>query len=256
MKLFAPLFLTLSMATLALAENLATTSRDANFRTETTVGSPETRAAIEQLNRDVKAWNARCVVTNSDAEQSWCERERAALEKRKVGIKDGIVPFASKGPLFPTVNVTLRYSTHGTVLKTVQTDSTGHFDLGTFPASGYIMEFRARRAPGIESQRFAIQVDGIKAYGKQSGILAKYLLGGFGIEVDTAPGTPVKGVITTGSLAPTKKMIWIRPTVGSHFPGFWAEEGSSLAIAGAGHANVPIWVVRRIQDHGDGLLSH
>ena len=243
------ILLTLSLVTVVLGEGIPTRSKD---------DRPEIRQAIDRLNADVKAWNVRCLVTHSDAEQKSCEEERAALDARKVSIEKGVVPsdYTTSASFFPKVDVTLRYATKGKVIKTVQTDSTGHFNLGTFPASVYIMEFRARKAPGLENQRFAIQIDGIKAYGKQGGILAKYLIGGFGIDVDTAPGTPVKGQVTTGSLAATKKMIWIRPTVGSHFSGFWAEEGSSLAIAGAGHANIPIWVVRRMQDHGDGLLGH
>ena len=249
--LLSGLFLTLSVATFALADNYATTARDANFRTESTDARPEVKAAIDQLNRDVNAWNARCVVTKSDAEQSWCERERAALEARKVAIKNGVVPFASKRSLFPPVDVYLRYSTRGKILKHVTTDSTGHFDLGTFPASVYIMEFRAKRTPGVEHQRFAIRVDGIKTKGRQDGIEAKYLLGGFGVDVETAPGTPVKGQVTTGSLAQTKRMVWLPREMGSSFPGHWVEEGSSRSVAGVSAGTIRTDTIRKWQDHGD-----
>jgi hypothetical protein len=72
---------------------------------------------------------------------------------------------ATKVATNPIVDVTLRYSTKGKIVKQVQTDSSGHFTLGTFPASTYIMEFRTRKPAGIQDQRFAIQIDGIKAYG-------------------------------------------------------------------------------------------
>src|SRR6476620_5072976 len=178
MKYFPPgVFLFLSFATFALSENYPT--RSGNDR-------PELRQSIERLNAEAKAWNARCRVTNSDAEQKWCEEERAALQARKVSIENGVVPnaYATKVAANPPVDVTLRYSTRGKIVKRVTTDSTGHFILGTFPAGVYIMEFRATKAAGMSNQRFAIQIDGIKAKGRQDGILAKYLLDGMGVDVE------------------------------------------------------------------------
>ena len=236
---------TLSLiATTGLADVIQTRSKD---------DRPEIRAAIERLNTEVKAWNARCTVTNSDAEQKWCEEERQALEIRKITIAKGDVPseYRTKVAGYPTVDVTLRHSTRGKILKRVQTDSTGHFDLGTFPASVYIMEFRARKAAGLQGQRFAIRIDGIKEKGRQTGIEAKYLIGGFGVDLETTPGIPVRGQVTTGSLAPTKRMVWIRPSVGTNFSGYWAEEGASLATAGSGKAHIPLSTIQKMQDHGD-----
>src|SRR6476469_6735396 len=127
------MFLALSLSTFAFAEGIPTRSKE---------DRPEIRQAIDRLNSDVKAWNARCAVTNSDAEQKWCEQERVALEARKASISKGELPSDYKINVasIPTVDVTLRYSTRGKILKRVQTDSTGHFTLGTFPASTYIME--------------------------------------------------------------------------------------------------------------------
>jgi hypothetical protein len=151
----------------------------------------------------------------------------------------------------PIVAVTLRYTTKGKILKQVETDSSGHFTLGTFPASTYILEFRARKRAGIQDQRFAIQVDGIKAKGRQGGIPADYLVGGFGLDVETTPGVPVKGQVTTGSLAPTKKMIWVPREIGSYFPGHWVEEGSSRAVAASNVSYMRIDSIRKMQDHND-----
>lgn len=48
-------------------------------------GGPRTdnQKAIDQLNADVAAWNARCKVTRSAAEEAWCKKERARLDARK-----------------------------------------------------------------------------------------------------------------------------------------------------------------------------
>ena len=238
------LFLSLSIAPFALSEGIPTRGPEA---------SPEYKKAIDQLNADVAAWNARCVVTRSEAEQSWCERERAAFEARKVALRNGVIPNSSapKVSAYPTVDVTLRLSTRGKILKQVKTDSTGHFMLGTFPASVYIMEFRASKAAEVKNQRFAIQIDGIKAKGQQGGILAKYLVGGLGVDVETVAGTPVKGQVTTGSLSPTKRMTWVPGELGSSFPGHWVEEGSGRSVAGVGAGHIRIETIRKMQDHGD-----
>src|SRR5215212_8314135 len=103
------LFLTLSVATFAFAEGIPTRSKEA---------APEYKQAIEQLNADAKAWNVRCRVTNSDAEQKWCEEQRAALETRKVSLRNGVIPTSSSAKVsaYPVVDVTLRLSSRGKIL--------------------------------------------------------------------------------------------------------------------------------------------
>src|SRR3954471_23178503 len=107
------LFLTLSLSNLALSDNIPTRSKEAD---------PEYKNAVDQLNADTKAWNARCVVTNSDAEQKWCEKARGTLEARKVSLRNGVIPNSpgAKPAVYPTINVILRYNTRGKILKQVQ----------------------------------------------------------------------------------------------------------------------------------------
>jgi len=240
MKHLAALVLFLTLAALTRADNIPTRGPGT---------PPELKEAIDQLNADVKTWNARCAITRSDAEQSWCDQERKALEVRKNSIRDGKLPnsSASNASAYPAVDVTLRFKTGGKVLRQVKTDSTGHFTLGTFPASGYVMEFRARKAAEVRDQRFAIEIDGIKAKGRQNGILAKYLVGGFGVDVETVAGTPVKGQVTTGSLAPTKRMVWLPKELGSNIPGRWVEEGSGRSVAGVNAGTIRLEKISQMQ---------
>jgi hypothetical protein len=245
MKLLAPLFLSLALASIAFADNYPTSTKGAD---------PEYKKAIEQLNIDAKAWNTRCLVTNSDAEQSWCEQERAALEARKESLRDGKIPNASAPNVsaYPTVDVTLR-GRDGGVLKRVKTDSAGNFVLGTFPGNLYLIEFRASKAAGLRDQRFAIRIDGIKAKGRQTGILAKYLVQGLGVDVETAPGMPLKGQVTTGSLSPTKRMVWLPKEIGSNIPGHWVEEGSGRTVARVNAGTMRTEQIRRMQETGRGF---
>jgi hypothetical protein len=243
--LAAGFLLCVALTTSALADNISVRGPDA---------APEYKEAINKLNADVAAWNARCKVTNSDAEQSWCEEERAALGARKESLRDGKIPNASAPNVsaYPTVDVTLR-ARGGAVLKRVKTDSGGNFMLGTFPGSLYLIEFRASKVARLQDKQFAIRIDGIKAKGRQTGILAKYLVQGLGVDVETAPGMPLKGQVTTGSLSPTKRMVWLPKEVGSNIPGHWVEEGSGRTVARGNAGTMRIEQIQRMQETGRGF---
>jgi hypothetical protein len=38
---------------------------------------------LDQFNAEVAAWNARCRITRSAAEDTWCQKERAQIDARK-----------------------------------------------------------------------------------------------------------------------------------------------------------------------------
>ncbi|HEX7516039.1 MAG TPA: hypothetical protein VF345_02000 [Chthoniobacterales bacterium] len=71
---FPAIFIALSMATSALAQGISTRGP---------ASSSENQKAIEQFNADVAAWNARCKITKTVAEESWCKKERARIDARK-----------------------------------------------------------------------------------------------------------------------------------------------------------------------------
>lgn len=64
----------LSMATFVMAQSIATSGP---------TPPPEFTKAVNQFNGDVAAWNARCKVTRSEAEEAWCKKERARIDARK-----------------------------------------------------------------------------------------------------------------------------------------------------------------------------
>jgi len=66
------MFIVLSLASSALAQGIAIGG-----------AKSESQKAIDQLNADVAAWNARCKVTRSAAEEAWCKKERARLDARR-----------------------------------------------------------------------------------------------------------------------------------------------------------------------------
>jgi hypothetical protein len=64
----------LSMTTFVMAQSNATRGP---------TPPPEFKEAVDQFNRDVAAWNARCKVTRSEAEEAWCKKERARIDGRR-----------------------------------------------------------------------------------------------------------------------------------------------------------------------------
>ncbi len=81
---FSAIFIALSIATFAVAQSIPTRGPKA---------PPELQKAIDQFNADVAAWNARCEITHSVAQESWCKKERARLDARKAELSAlGAVP--------------------------------------------------------------------------------------------------------------------------------------------------------------------
>jgi len=55
--------------------------------------SVDLHQALAQFNADVAAWNKRCAVTRSAAEDAWCKKERARIDaKKKELIALGAIP--------------------------------------------------------------------------------------------------------------------------------------------------------------------
>jgi hypothetical protein len=79
------ILIVLLMATCAFGQSIATSSGPSQ--------SPEVKKAIEQFNTDVAAWNKRCKVTKTPAEDAWCKKERARIDaKRAELVALGAIP--------------------------------------------------------------------------------------------------------------------------------------------------------------------
>lgn len=53
------------------------------FPTRGPTPPPEFKEAIDHFNVDVAAWNARCKLTRSEAEEAWCKAERTRIDARR-----------------------------------------------------------------------------------------------------------------------------------------------------------------------------
>jgi hypothetical protein len=131
------------------------------------------------------------------------------------------------------VNVVVKQNpTKGTV-----TDARGNFSLEGLPAGSYTLAFRPQKAKdtktasttkAIVATSYSIKVEGTKRPITQSGLTSDKLLAGVDIPVEVGAGAKVRGQVLAGGL---KKMVWIAPEVGSHFPGHWVDADSKEASA-------------------------
>jgi hypothetical protein len=78
------MLIALTMATLGLSQGIP-------IRGPTP--PPEFKNALDRFNADVAAWNKRCKITRSEAEDAWCKKERARIDARRAElIASGAIP--------------------------------------------------------------------------------------------------------------------------------------------------------------------
>ncbi|HZE56854.1 MAG TPA: carboxypeptidase regulatory-like domain-containing protein [Chthoniobacterales bacterium] len=124
-----------------------------------------------------------------------------------------------------------------TPTKRTVTDSRGNFSLEGLPAGSYTLTIRPQKAndtktasttKAIVATSYSIKVEGVKRPITQSGLTSDKLLAGVDVPVEVGAGAKVRGQVLAGGL---KKMVWIAPEVGSHFPGHWVDADSKEAAA-------------------------
>jgi hypothetical protein len=120
--------------------------------------------------------------------------------------------------------------------KRAVTDAGGNFSLEGLPAGSYTLTVRAQKAQdtkmtsttkAVVATSYSLKVEGTKRSVSQS-LTSDKLLAGVNVPVEVGAGAKVHGQVLAGGL---KKMVWIAPEVGSHFPGHWVEADSKEAAA-------------------------
>ena len=116
------------------------------------------------------------------------------------------------------------------------TDARGAFSFEGLSAGSYTLSFRAQKAKdtktvsttqAIIATSYSIKVEGGTRPITQK-LTSDNLLAGVDLPVQLGAGARLHGQVLAGAL---KKMVWIAPEVGSHFPGHWVEADSKEAAA-------------------------
>jgi hypothetical protein len=74
-QFFSTTLIALAMATFAFAQSISTSGP---------TPPPGFQDSLDRFNADVAAWNKRCRITRTAAEDAWCKKERALIDARKV----------------------------------------------------------------------------------------------------------------------------------------------------------------------------
>ena len=204
--------------------------------------APGVREAFEKFNEDAAAWNRRCAVTNSEAEQSRCEKERAILDYRKAKLLAG----GSNPTEHSIFQLTLRKRSGGQIVAQAKSDVSGAFMIGTFPAGAYTLELHTKDVPRLPA--FTIKIAGTKSGDTEKNVLTRYLVDGAAFDINLAGGTPLRGLIAPGSKN-AKTMIWLPQPTGSLLPGRWVEQGSAQTVSFRNSGYYSREAVVKIQEH-------
>ena len=121
--------------------------------------------------------------------------------------------------------------------KRTVTDARGNFSLEGLAAGSYTLTIRPQKAQDTKTASttkatvatsYSIKVEGTKRAVNKSGLTSDALLAGVDVPVEVGAGAKVRGQVLAGGL---KKMVWIAPEIGSHFPGHWVDADSKEAAA-------------------------
>src|ERR1700749_1634123 len=105
--------------------------------------APGVKEAFEKFNEDAAAWNRRCAITNSEAQQAQCEKERAALDYRKAKLLAGCWN-PTESYIF---DLTRRTRASGKIVAQTKSDLSGAFTIGSVAPGAYPLELRTKEVP-------------------------------------------------------------------------------------------------------------
>ena len=144
----------------------------------------------------------------------------------------------------PGVEVTVKQSAGGKIMKQVKTDASGNFVIGALPEGAYTVEFRAKHLPELKKKQVSITVKGAKKSGSLEHVKGEQLVAGAALKLEVARGSNLTGQISSGP-----KMVWIPPILGSNRPGHWVEEDSAEAKASKTRGDMSKQSIQKMQEN-------
>jgi hypothetical protein len=112
------------------------------------------------------------------------------------------------------------------------TDAKGTFATGTLQPGNYVVQLSSNSG-AVKGKYYTLAVSAGKKKVSAGAVPGEKLAGGgVAMKVDVGAGLNITGQVEEAKNVSKngKKMVWIPPVTGSHFPGHWVEEGSPEAI--------------------------
>ncbi|HEX7517918.1 MAG TPA: carboxypeptidase-like regulatory domain-containing protein [Chthoniobacterales bacterium] len=137
------------------------------------------------------------------------------------------------------------------------TNAKGTFATANLKPGNYVVQFNSTSG-AVKGNLYAIVVSaGTKKVSAAAVPGEKFAGGGVALKVDVGAGLNITGQVAAeanGAVKNGKKMVWIPPQAGSHFPGHWVEEGSAEAVAAKAAGNMSTQDVSNLQQrmHNQG----
>jgi hypothetical protein len=153
----------------------------------------------------------------------------------------------------PPVNVTVSDAGGKAAFKGT-TNAKGTFATSNLKPGNYTVQFNSTSA-AVKGNHYTIVVSaGAKKVSAGSVPGEKFDRGGVALKVDVGAGLNITGQVAAEAAAAVsksgKKMVYIPPQTGSHFPGHWVEEGSAEAVAAKNAGTISTQGVNNIQESG------
>jgi hypothetical protein len=158
----------------------------------------------------------------------------------------------------PAVNVTVSDAGGKAAFKG-STNAKGAFETAKLNPGNYVVQFNSTNG-ALKGNNYAIVVSAGTKKVSAAGVAGeKFAKGGVALKVEVGAGLNIAGQVAAeanGASKNGKKMVWIPPQAGSHFPGHWVEEGSAEAVAAKTAGSMSTQDVQNRQNHADGVSGH
>ena len=173
----------------------------------------------------------------------------------RAALSFGVFLIAATGFAAPSMKVTV-FNGAGNVAFQATSGDSGTFSTETLSPGRYIVQFNSKTA-AVKGQQYSLVVSAGKkkviAYSVDG---EKFLGGGAAMRIEVGAGLKITGQI--GDAMPVrvdpktgKKLVWLRPRIGSHMPGRWVPEDSAEFVSMSSSGEVRLDTVRKWQDKGD-----
>lgn len=151
----------------------------------------------------------------------------------------------------PPMNVVVS-DTGGKAAFKGMTNEKGTFATANLKPGNYVVQFRSTSG-AVKGNRYAIVLSAGKKKVSSAAVPGeKFAGGGVALKVDVGAGLNITGQVSADASPVSKsgkKMVWIPPQAGSHFPGHWVEEGSAEAVAAKASGSMGTQDVLNVQEH-------
>lgn len=167
----------------------------------------------------------------------------------------GVFLIASIGFAAPSMKVTV-FTGAGKVTFQGASGDSGTFATEALSPGRYIVQFNSKTG-AVKGQQYSLVVSaGRKKVVAYTVAGEQFLGGGVAMRIEVGSGLKITGQIGNGITArfdpkTGKRLVWLRPRVGSHLPGHWVPEDSAEFVSFSASGEVRLDTVQKWQDHGD-----